>query len=350
MPDIQKEIAKLRKLKYEELCCYLKNKYGAVNGPYFMNEGCKTKNEKIKRTNEGLFIHHIYESKAIMLSHTEYATHFPFEWQEGKNLVYCNYFEHLLLHVAIVKEYLKTEAKKTRMAVGIGGLINYIIPEIIDYINGYNYVRDYMKKALAVIDGNEILFIDILEDLKNYILYDHEVFSIVRGAIGKNPAHVLTVFKYGKMTKSGRFNDYLFKYDVLKKRIKQIDSSQFLGKVQETLNRPGYDYMFDVRQHGEYYYVGFAYYNSAGSIVSKEYAISSSDQIDFEKLKNTYYRRIDISERIGFLIKKDSILLFKEIKNCKNVNKRYCLTVDGVAIQNYRFTKEQASDLVGQNQ
>ena len=348
--SIKKEIQRLRKFKYSDLCIYLKNKYGTVSGSYFINHNCKTKNEKIKRTSEGLFIHHVYESKAIMLSHSEYAIKFPFEWQEGANLVYCNYLEHLLLHVAIVKEFLKTEAKKTKMAVGIGGLINYIIPEIIDYINGYDYARDYMKKALSVIDGNEMLFIEIIENLENYILNDFETFSIIRNSSGGARRHMLDCFKYGKMTNNGRFNDLLFKYDVIKRHIKLADSAQILAMIEKSLNNPGYDYVFDVRPHGEYYYVSYHYYNSRGNISSvKECAIPSSDPIDFEKIKREHFKEMFIAGNLRYLVKKESVISFKEIKNSKTVHKKYCLTIDGIVVKNHKFTKEQAIDLVDKN-
>lgn len=347
---ISTEVKKLRSYTYVSLCQYLQKKYGEINEPYFINENCKTKNERIKRTNEGLFIHHIYESKAVMLSHSEYAIHFPFEWQEGKNLVYCNYFEHILLHFAIVKEYLKTEAKKTKTAVGIGGLLNFMFPEIIDYINGYDYAREYMKKALSVIDGNELLFIDILKDLEDYVLNDQEVFSIVYATLGKSRRRVIDAFENGKMTSSGRFKDWLFTYEVYKKHIKLVDSKYFISVVESVLDKPGYDYSFDVRPHGEYYYVGFSYLNRSGSIVSKEYAVASNDKIDFDCLQEKYFRAIATSDRTTCLIKKSSIVSYKENKNSKNVNKRYCLTVDGAIVDLYNYTKEQAQELVKKNQ
>ena len=347
--SISREVKKLRSYTYSSLCQYLKNKYGEIKEPYFINDNCKTKNEKIKRTNDGLFIHHIYENKAVMLSHPEYAIHFPFEWQEGKNLVYCNYFEHILLHVAIVKEFIKEEAKKTKTAVGIGGLLNYMFPEIIDYINGYDYAREYMKKALSVIDGNELLFIDILKDLEGYILHDHDVFSIVYATLGKSRRRVMDAFENGKMTRSGKFNDWLFTYEVYKKHIKLVNSNYFYSVMGSALDKSGYDYSFDVRPHGKYYYIGFSYRNKSGSLVFREYAVSSSDQIDIDYLKRKHFRTIATSDKTTCLIKKDSVVSCKENKKSKNVNKRYCLAIDGAVVDCYSYTKEQALKLVEMN-
>ena len=166
----REEIEKESLMKYDELCQYLRKKYGIVKGSYFVNSACKTVNHSIKRTNEGLFIHHIGEKESIELSNTKYALNAPFELQEGKNLVYCNYFEHMFLHIRIVREFLKLKTvEKTKMAVGIGGLVNFICPEIIDYINGYDYKREYMKIALSIIDGNEDLFLKYLFSLQKHI-------------------------------------------------------------------------------------------------------------------------------------------------------------------------------------
>lgn len=347
--SIAKEINKIRSFKYDDLCDYLRNKYGEVDGPYFINENCATKNEKIKRTDEGLFIHHVFENKVVMLSHFEYAIQYPFAWQEGRNLVYCNYFEHMLLHLAIVKEFLKTEAKKTKMAVGIGGLLNYMIPEIIDYINGYNYARDYMKKALSIVDGNEILFIDIIKELEWMILDDYDIFSIVYDSIGRSRRRLTDAFKCGKMTNSGRFDDFIFKYDIVKKQIRLVDSQYFLSVVENAMNKPGYDYKFDVRPHGEYYFVAFDYHNKQGSVTYHEYALRSSDQVDFESIKKHYFKPLILSERISYLIKKNSVVSSKENKKSKNKNKRFCLTVDGIVVEYNNFTKEEALEFVKKN-
>ena len=50
----------------------------------------------------------------------------PFEWQKKENIVYCDYLEHLLLHVLICKY----PADCSDTSVGIGGVINFIAPEL----------------------------------------------------------------------------------------------------------------------------------------------------------------------------------------------------------------------------
>lgn len=344
--DTNQEITKLRSYSYSKLCKYLINKYGPVNGSYFVNCNCKTKNEKIKRTNEGLFIHHVYESKAIMLSHSEYALKFPFEWQEGNNLVYCNYFEHFLLHFAIVKEFMKEETKQSKMAVGIGGLINFIIPEIIDYINGYNYSRDYMKKAMSVIDGNELLFIDLVNSLDNYLHRDQDLFHIFYQLIGKSVRRLQNIFKTGKMTKSGKYNDFLFEYKVLKNKVPLVDYYQFITKFEKELDKPGYGYDIKISRYGKYYSIDFSFYSKGGWIVSKQYAIPFDDKIDLNNFVNLYFDELFVSNNYKFLIKKQSSVSYKENKKTKNKTKRYCLTIDGIDVSGHKYTKEQVEAIV----
>ena len=59
------------------------------------------KNPKCSRTKEGLYVHHKFEDHAIRLSKKDFAINHPFEWQLAKNLIYCDFLEHLLLHILI---------------------------------------------------------------------------------------------------------------------------------------------------------------------------------------------------------------------------------------------------------
>ena len=205
MKQSRAELELMYKMNYDELCNYLVKKYGEVPGAYFVKESCKSKNRKIVRTNEGLFIHHIKECESIELGNTNFAQRAPFEYQEGKNLVYCNYFEHMFLHIRIVKEFLNgNKVKQTRMIVGLGGLLNFIFPEIIDYINGYEYQKEYMRTALSVIDGNEDFFAQVIsefnKELKNIMLKDSYLsYAISQAGLNRD------IF-IGKMTSAGAFN------------------------------------------------------------------------------------------------------------------------------------------------
>ena len=96
-----KEISKELSMPYYELVEYLKGKYGEAKYDYFHTESCKSKNRKVTRTSEGLLCHHIEEVRGEMLSNPASAIKYPYEWQKKENLVYCNYIEHLILHIKI---------------------------------------------------------------------------------------------------------------------------------------------------------------------------------------------------------------------------------------------------------
>ena len=68
---------------------------------YFPNPECNSKNKKVTRTSEGLFCHHIMENIYGNLGNKHIAKVYPFVAQKKENLVYCNFIEHLILHLKI---------------------------------------------------------------------------------------------------------------------------------------------------------------------------------------------------------------------------------------------------------
>ncbi|MDE5949926.1 MAG: hypothetical protein K2G54_03550 [Malacoplasma sp.] len=169
------EIEKMLTFSYEECCNYLKNKYGEIKKNFFTNPSCKYPNNSIKRGKDGLFIHHIDEDKAIMLSVAEYAIKNPFEYQHGSRLVYCNLLEHLVLHIKIVENPNPNQNKNEN--VGIGGVFNYIVPELNDIYSGINYEKNWKKKVVELVIDFEEDYFRCLEylmkisdkDLKSYL-------------------------------------------------------------------------------------------------------------------------------------------------------------------------------------
>ena len=75
-------------LSYDEYVKKLLEKYGPVPFDYFVNSNCKTPNQKIKRSAEGLEIHHIDENKVADLSNKNVAQGESFEYQKASRLVY----------------------------------------------------------------------------------------------------------------------------------------------------------------------------------------------------------------------------------------------------------------------
>lgn len=148
-------------MNYEELVDTLLRKYGSVPFDYFLNENCKTKDQKNSRTKEGLFCHHIDEYRAIKLSDSTYALKYPYDYQKADRLVYCNLLEHFLLHVKIVEDYLDEESPEL---VGIGGAVNYICKQLNDYYGKGSYPQHFAR-AMQVIEDRYDDYIEYLSYL-----------------------------------------------------------------------------------------------------------------------------------------------------------------------------------------
>lgn len=97
------EYIKESKMGYDAFCSYLQWKYGLPIKPYMDMNGNRKYGRVNSRTKEGLVIHHVREDKADLLSDQMMALYYPYEYQLPKNLCYCNYVEHLLLHAQISK-------------------------------------------------------------------------------------------------------------------------------------------------------------------------------------------------------------------------------------------------------
>ena len=165
---------KIMKMSYDELVQTLINKYGPARYDYFTNEYCTNKNKNVTRTSEGLYCHHIDEDKAIMLSNDEYAKNNPFEYQKANRLVYCNFLEHLLLHILIVEEPRNENANENE-AQGIGGATNFICKQLNDLYNGYEFKLQWMKNTTSIVKDDYDIYIIMLRrlwnDIKNHPIY-----------------------------------------------------------------------------------------------------------------------------------------------------------------------------------
>ncbi len=96
-PEYVKEL----QMTYHDLCSYLQDKYGMALYNYYSSPECKRKNGKVTRTSEGLLCHHICEDRYSNAGDPHVAPIYPFECQKKENLAYCNYIEHLILHLKI---------------------------------------------------------------------------------------------------------------------------------------------------------------------------------------------------------------------------------------------------------
>lgn len=145
------EYEEVKNFNYEEYCEYLQIVYGEPPKPYFCTPECNSTNNKANsRTSEGLMIHHIKENTYPRLSDQRAAKLFSFDCQMPKNLIYCDYLEHMLLHILICEEKSKLKINdKEVMQLGYHGLIQYIIPEINEiysrYFDNIDFQQEYRK-------------------------------------------------------------------------------------------------------------------------------------------------------------------------------------------------------------
>ena len=120
---------------------------------------------KFSRTNEGLFCHHIDEDKFENLSNIKFikVNKYPFKYQKKDRLVYCDLFEHLILHALIIKE---TEAE-----YGLHGYEEYLYPIAIDwFLNETDPKPEWMKKCKERAYLNQ-------QDAEKIINKIHEIIS-----------------------------------------------------------------------------------------------------------------------------------------------------------------------------
>lgn len=156
------EYDEIKNLNYIEYCDYLQKKYGVGTQNYFTESYIK--NPKCTRTKEGLICHHKCEDKAIMLSTPEFARKNPFEYQLAKNLVYCDYLEHLLLHILICES--PDPDHNADEAVGIGGVINFLVPELNDMYSGWKTKQGWRANCHAKVIDDKDAYMELLRRFK----------------------------------------------------------------------------------------------------------------------------------------------------------------------------------------
>lgn len=159
------EYEKVKNYTYLEYCDYLQKKYGIGLSDYMTKNF--NKNKKVTRTKEGLFAHHKFEDHAIMLSTKDVAIGCPFEWQLAKNIVYCDYLEHLLLHMLIC-EYPSPERWQEH-GLGIGGVLNFIVPELNDFYSGWQPQQEWRSICFDRVSDDIDCYFALLKRFKSRI-------------------------------------------------------------------------------------------------------------------------------------------------------------------------------------
>lgn len=161
----------LLNLSYNEAIELLLKKHGPVKDDYFREKSyARFLNKEIKKitkgkyskTDQGLYCHHIAEDKYLNLSNNEHIikNKYPFELHKKENLVYCDLFEHLILHAII--------AKDSNGELGFPGYEVYLQPMVYDwYIKQKIPKPEWMKncyyKAYLTPDDTKIIldYIDL---------------------------------------------------------------------------------------------------------------------------------------------------------------------------------------------
>lgn len=146
---------------YHDYCTYLQNKYGLSPCNYTFGGGGKD-----KRSIDGLELHHIKEHEVTGLSNKEKASNYPIEYQQPQNLCYCDYLEHMLLHIMIFEEDLEKNSDVDIM--GILGVINHMVERLNDFyckdLIGY---RDYELNAYHKVKDDVDVYLKIIERIFN---------------------------------------------------------------------------------------------------------------------------------------------------------------------------------------
>ena len=180
------EYNKIKHLNYLEYCDYLQNKYGIGLADYMTKDWVKSR--KPSRTKDGLLIHHKYEDHAIMLSNEKYAKLNPYEWQTAKNLVYCDYLEHLFLHILICENPSKN--KNNHEVVGLGGVVNFLVPELNDIYSGFQTQQSWRQTCHKKVINDKNVYLTLIKRFKdNYCEKQHLaincLFSSFNAGFGK---------------------------------------------------------------------------------------------------------------------------------------------------------------------
>lgn len=183
------EYEQVKEMSYLEYCDYLQKKYG--KGLYDYMTKSYNKNPKCTRTKEGLFAHHKMEDHVIMLSTKEIAMSYPIEWQSKDNIVYCDYLEHILLHVLICKY----PAKDAVGAVGVGGVVNFFVPELNDFYSGWVAKLAWKKNCLNRVANDKQVYLEILKQFIQ-VVNDDLMLTLYCGSADK--LHTSCNAKYGE--------------------------------------------------------------------------------------------------------------------------------------------------------
>ena len=197
------EYRKVNGLTYWQYCDYLKGKYGCLKECY----GSKSNS----RSSDGLFIHHIGENEVANLSNDAVRKGLEKEkdkkYQSPEMLCYCDWLEHLLLHIMIGEETVGTTNLR------LEGCFTYLLPALRDFFEYGKKTCNYNAAYYDVISGDKDVFEALLarynETVKsrivvqehNKVLYEQVEFNLEKNnkalvVLGTGLGKTLTAMNY----------------------------------------------------------------------------------------------------------------------------------------------------------
>ncbi len=181
--NIKSEIFNLNQTSYNEYLNYLIEKYGPVKDDYAIldkEKGIAYKNKNIFYPAQNLYIHHIKENIISDLSYKE-NFYCYFDYQKKENLVFCNLYEHCILHILI-----SIEDKQNHHCLGRGGLLNHNMLYLLYHeLNKFSLSQeDYEYLVYIFLKNTTIKISDNNKNLMNFLnfLLNKEPYKIINNA------------------------------------------------------------------------------------------------------------------------------------------------------------------------
>ena len=255
------EYGRVKEMSYDKYCDYLRGKYGCPKHDY--------PNTADARPLEGLFIHHIGENEIANLSNESIRIESDHKYQTPEMLCYCDWLEHLLLHIMIGEETAGTTN------LGLEGCFTYLLPALRDFFEDGKKTCKYNDAYYDVISGNKDVFDALLlrynETVRsrvvvqdhNMVLYEEVEFNLEKNnkalvVLGTGLGKTLTAMNYlykhtcrglvicpNKLTKAGweRYGEFVdvTTYQSFALSYNKIDYSKYGLVIIDEAHHAGYD-------------------------------------------------------------------------------------------------------------
>ena len=255
------EYGRVKEMSYDKYCDYLRRKYGCPKHDY--------PNVADARPSEGLFIHHIGENEIANLSNESIRVESDHKYQTPEMLCYCDWLEHLLLHIMIGEETAGTTN------LGLEGCFTYLLPALRDFFEDGKKTCKYNDAYYDVISGNKDVFDALLlrynETVRsrvvvqehNGVLYKEVEFNLEKNnkalvVLGTGLGKTLTAMNYlykhtckglvicpNKLTKAGweRYGEFVdvTTYQSFALGYNKIDYSKYGLVIIDEAHHAGYD-------------------------------------------------------------------------------------------------------------